>query len=130
MRLRYKTALVPLVAAFAMLGATAASSDDTSGQAASAGAKICAAASKDFPLNEAISVATLKARLAELGVPLDGHNLEELDSSCSMAGMMSGFGALPVLHLGTNNRQDVAMTLKVDSRNGECVAVIASLDGC
>ena len=117
------------VIAIALLTALATAASCASADEAD-GAKLCAAASTDFPQGEAIPVSTLKARLAALGIPTNG--MESVDSSCGMTGLsgMGGMAALPTLNVGSNNGVDVALTLQVSSRGGECVAVVVRLDGC
>src|SRR5262249_15871497 len=109
--------------------AVPAHSYDSAEEAAAAGAKICAAAPKDFPLDETMPEETLKERLLALGAK---PNLEGLDSSCGLMtlGGMRGFAAMPTLHLGNNNRQDVGMMLEVGGRDGKCLVTIVRLDGC
>jgi hypothetical protein len=97
---------------------------------ADTGAKICAAAPKNFPVRETMPVEMLKQRLSEVGVPPTGENWKDVDTSCDMMTMIKGFAAMPTVHLGKNGARDVAMTLQISGRNGRCFALIFSLDGC
>ena len=106
-----------LVAAALLVAATGACSAEAP--------KICAAKA-DFARGTAFAVDDLKKRLSPLGVPNDKKTWEDVDSSCGVMTMMSGFAAMPRLQVGTG----VSMDLQVAGKNGRCMATVVSLDGC